>query len=149
MVQNGKFSAAAPCSVSKLNKDDLPTLGRPTTPIFSDVFTRPHLAAPAWPSVVSTFFGGILRATSPRAVGGAALRVSEENKLQYVSLLRTVGPLLVTVSGMLSDVSRFAAVYTFVFVGFANAFFVLFALDDEATLCSIWLQYAFSAFWRI
>jgi hypothetical protein len=32
------------------------------------------LAAPAWPSVVSSFFGGILRATSPRAVGGAALR---------------------------------------------------------------------------
>jgi hypothetical protein len=49
-------------------------LGKPTTPIFSDVFTRPHLAAPAWPSVVSTFFGGILRATSHRAVGGAALR---------------------------------------------------------------------------
>jgi hypothetical protein len=43
MVQKGKFSAAIPALVSALNSVDLPTLGRPTIPhctgIFSSRFT--------------------------------------------------------------------------------------------------------------
>jgi hypothetical protein len=33
MVVKGKFSAAAPAPVNALNKEDFPTLGRPTIPI--------------------------------------------------------------------------------------------------------------------
>jgi len=51
--------------------------------------------------------------------------------LQYTALFRVVGPLLVTVGGMVTDVSQFFLVYAFVLIGFANAFFVLFALSDE------------------
>jgi hypothetical protein len=42
MVQNGKFSAEALAeSPRRLKSEDLPTLGRPTMPIFSVFFTRP------------------------------------------------------------------------------------------------------------
>ena len=42
------------------------------------------------------------------------------------------GPLLVTVRGMLVDITRFGGLYAFVLIGFANAFFVLFALSGES-----------------
>ena len=32
IVQNGKLAASAPALLSALNKDDFPTLGRPTIP---------------------------------------------------------------------------------------------------------------------
>jgi len=51
--------------------------------------------------------------------------------LQYASLARTLGPLLVTVGGMLEDITRFGGVFTFVLFGFANAFFVLFSLSGQ------------------
>ena len=56
MVQNGKFSAATLMLQSKLKNVDLPTFGRPTTPIFT--------LLPGLPSSTfltgSSFFGGIL-----------------------------------------------------------------------------------------
>jgi len=52
--------------------------------------------------------------------------------LEYASLFRSLGPLLVTVRGMLVDITRFGGLYAFVLIGFANAFFVLFALSGES-----------------
>jgi len=49
--------------------------------------------------------------------------------LQYISLYRSLGPLLVTVVSMLSDILSFVGVYVFVLLGFANAFLLLSAGD--------------------
>jgi hypothetical protein len=46
--------------------------------------------------------------------------------LQYVSLYRPLGPLLVTVGGMLKNIVQFFGVYAFVLLGFADAIYVLF-----------------------
>merc|ERR1712087_967057 len=63
---------------------------------------------------------------------GGLLQISMALRgLQYASLFRALGPLLVTVGGMVSDVAEFFSVYAFVLFGFANAFFVLFALSGQ------------------
>ncbi len=51
------------CSVRRLNRDDLPTLGSPQIPIRSEFLTRPKRAAPA--CAASSFLGGM---TDARAV---------------------------------------------------------------------------------
>merc|ERR1719220_1296067 len=58
MVQKGKFSAAACDLVRTLKKVDLPTLGRPTMPIFRLVPRRPNSFSGFSTSL--TFLGGIL-----------------------------------------------------------------------------------------
>lgn len=51
--------------------------------------------------------------------------------LQYVSLYRPLGPLLVTVGGMIRNIVQFFGVYAFVLFGFADAIFVLFNASPE------------------
>mmetsp|Transcript_22820 Transcript_22820/g.54060 ORF Transcript_22820/g.54060 Transcript_22820/m.54060 type:complete len:202 (-) Transcript_22820:87-692(-) len=46
--------------------------------------------------------------------------------LQYVSLYRPLGPLLVTIGGMIRNIVQFFGVYAFVLLGFADAVYVLF-----------------------
>ena len=74
MVQNGKFSAAADCSVKRLNREDLPTFGRPTTPIFKLFFTRPHRDAFMSTITSAVFLGGIF------LLDCCGLAASEEKK---------------------------------------------------------------------
>ena len=45
--------------------------------------------------------------------------------LQYISLFRSLGPLLVTVVSMFSDTASFAGIYAFVLFAFSNALFVV------------------------
>lgn len=51
--------------------------------------------------------------------------------LQYVSLYRPLGPLLVTVGGMIRNIVQFFGVYAFVLLGFSDAIFVLFNASPE------------------
>ena len=45
--------------------------------------------------------------------------------LQYASMYRSIGPLLVTLLGMLGDFVRFSTLLAVIIVGFANAFYTL------------------------
>lgn len=54
------------CSVSRLNRDDLPTFGRPRRPIFRLFLTLPNLAAP-FCSPSSAFLGGMAVCSAARA----------------------------------------------------------------------------------
>lgn len=55
-----QFSAAALCSVNRLNRLDFPTLGRPTHPIFRFFRTRPKATTLSLTSSV-VFFGAMMR----------------------------------------------------------------------------------------
>lgn len=52
--------------------------------------------------------------------------------LQYVALYRSIGPLLVTIVEMFSDVLSWVGFYIFILFGFANGFFVLFSTASAA-----------------
>jgi hypothetical protein len=52
--------------------------------------------------------------------------------LQYVALYRSLGPLLVTIVEMFSDILSFIAFYVFILLGFANGFLVLFSTAAAA-----------------
>ena len=57
-MQNGKFSAGTWSFDKKLNVVDLPTLGKPTRPIFNVLEALPKITFFGGPS--SFFFGGIV-----------------------------------------------------------------------------------------
>jgi len=56
--------------------------------------------------------------------------------LQYLSLFRSFGPVIVAVASMLADILSFVGLYVFIVLGFANGFYVLFggAVDFSTIL---------------
>ena len=97
-------------------------------------------ALPALRALAGAGVGGERMAAAVEYVGLPLCGLSQISlalrALQYASLYRAVGPLIVTVFGMVSDVTRFLAVYAFVLFGFANSFYVLFAFSSLAGVVS-------------
>merc|ERR1711967_30051 len=59
----------------------------------------------------------------------AALQISLSIRLlQYISLFKALGPLLVTVVTMFQDIFGFFGLFSFVLFGFTNGFYVTFAM---------------------